>query len=110
MTQFVTVESPGGVIWVEIEQDDEVDNLTLSSTQERALSSFQEATKALKSNAQYILKNLEDISPDKVEISFGIKVGAEAGSPFFCLAKASGEANYSVKITWKNTTSNQEQD
>jgi hypothetical protein len=46
---------------------------------------------------------LEVVAPDEVEMAFGITVGAEAGTPFFGLAKASSEASYTVKIIWKKT-------
>ncbi len=39
--------------------------------------------------------------PDEIEVSFGLKAGAEGGLAFFGIAKATAEANYSVTITWK---------
>jgi len=36
--------------------------------------------------------------PSQVEVSFGIKVIAETGA---IIAKAGGEANFEVKITWE---------
>lgn len=43
--------------------------------------------------------------PDEIEISFGLKAGAEGGLAFFGIAKATAEANYSVTITWKKKES-----
>jgi hypothetical protein len=38
------------------------------------------------------------VKPSEVEVNFGIKAVAETGA---IIAKASGEANFGVKITWK---------
>jgi hypothetical protein len=53
------------------------------------------------------LENLEALGPEETKVSFDIKVGVEGGTPFFGLAKASGEASYTVTLKWKSN-SNQE--
>ena len=42
-------------------------------------------------------KALEDV-PDQIEIQFGIKATGEVGN--LAVGKLSGDANYSVKLTW----------
>ncbi len=100
MTNFIPIETPGGTIWAEVEEVDNTDSLTLTSNP--AAQSFNEAVQALRQNAGVILASLQDLAPEEIEVSFGVKVGAEAGTPFFGLAKASGEASYEVKLTWKS--------
>jgi hypothetical protein len=44
---------------------------------------------------------LEDV-PDQVEIEFGIKATGEVGN--LAVGKLSGDANYTVKLTWSRLT------
>lgn len=46
-----------------------------------------------------IFSQLRELEADQAEICFGITIGAEGG--FFCFAKASAEAQFEVKLTWK---------
>ena len=100
MTHFIPIETPGGTIWAEVEEIADSDSLTLTSN--KAFQSFNEAVVAMRKNAGVLIASLEDLAPEEIEVSFGVKVGAEAGTPFFGLAKASGEASYEVKLTWKS--------
>ncbi|MCK4450636.1 MAG: hypothetical protein KAX26_08595 [Anaerolineae bacterium] len=63
---------------------------------------FEDAMDAIRQNAQTIIdkvrKGLTD-PPDEVEVTFGLKAAGELGN--FAVAKASAEANYTVKMTWK---------
>ncbi|MCL4301654.1 MAG: hypothetical protein KJ077_38490 [Anaerolineae bacterium] len=99
MSEFVPVETPGGLIWAEVEEKSEG---LETVAPKKIIASFEDVAEALKKNAQFLLRHLEDLSPQEVEVSFGITVGAEAGTPFFGLAKASGESNYTVKLKWKS--------
>lgn len=51
-------------------------------------------------SARYIAEQIRCLSPDEAEISFGIKVGGEGN--LLCFAKVSTEAQFNVKMTWKN--------
>lgn len=46
-----------------------------------------------------ILGELKQFEADEAEVSFGIKAGGEGS--VFCFAKASAEAQFNVKLTWK---------
>jgi hypothetical protein len=102
MKRYVPIETPGGTIWAEVEETDEVKGLQLVGIRDEALKSFQEAAGAMRDNAKFLLRILEELSPQEMEVSFGIKVGVEGGTPFFGLAKASGEGSYTVKLKWKS--------
>lgn len=60
---------------------------------------FESAMDSIKSAAELLLQTFGDLSrrPDGCELEFGIKLSAAAGA---ILAKASAEANFSVKLTW----------
>ena len=48
--------------------------------------------------ARAIVSRLEEIAPESVEVTLGLKLSAEAG---VVLSKVGGEATLSVKLTWK---------
>lgn len=51
----------------------------------------------------FILGELKQFQADETEVSFGIKASGEGA--FFCFAKASAEAQFNVKLTWKKRES-----
>lgn len=104
MSQFIPVETPSGTIWAEIEDTPEAQSIVLTGRTDAAFQKFEDAARALKENADYLMSMFRDLDPQEVTISFGISVGAEAGNPIFGLAKFSGQANYGVTLTWKADT------
>ena len=68
---------------------------------EEAKTTFEDAMGAVHQNAQAIIDKLKGLSdpPDEVEVTFGLKATGELGN--FAVDKASAEANYTVKMTWK---------
>lgn len=48
--------------------------------------------------ARVVLEKVRAISPDEVEVTFGIKVSGEAN---WIVAKAATEANFEITLTWK---------
>ena len=64
--------------------------------------SFQEAMGAIKKTVASAIIELRDAFPDRpdeLEIEFGIKASMEANG--LILAKAAGEASFTVKALWK---------
>lgn len=64
--------------------------------------SFQEAMGAIKKTVAAAMTELRDAFPDRpdeLEIEFGIKASMEANG--LILAKAAGEASFTVKALWK---------
>jgi hypothetical protein len=49
------------------------------------------------SAARDVLQQLSELSPDEVEVTFGIKV---SGGADWLVAKAASEANFAVKLRW----------
>ncbi|MCB8953823.1 MAG: hypothetical protein H6650_17590 [Ardenticatenales bacterium] len=101
---FVPIETvEGSVIWVEVAAIDRSGQFTLTAGPgERALRGFSETVDALNQSAQYMLETLKRLSPSEIEVEFGVTIGVEGGTPFFGLAKASGEASYVIKMKWTN--------
>jgi len=63
---------------------------------------FEDAMEVVRRNAQTIIGKVKEgltDPPDEVEVTFGLKATGELGN--FAVAKASAEANYTVKMTWK---------
>ncbi|HEU4885169.1 MAG TPA: CU044_2847 family protein [Longimicrobium sp.] len=66
--------------------------------------SFQEAMGAIKKTIGSTIVELRDAFPDRpdeLEIEFGIKASMEANG--LILAKAAGEASFTVKALWKKS-------
>lgn len=101
MSRFIPVETPSGTIWAEIEENPETQGIILTGRSDSAFRRFEDAARALKENADYLIQMFADLAPKEVSISFGISVGAEAGNPIFGLAKVSGQASYSVTLKWE---------
>ncbi len=102
MSKFIPVETPGGIVWAEVDQtSEEMSELVLVSAHDKVSKSFQDAVGSLRKNAQFLMDSLEELAPQEVEITFGIKAGVEGGTPFFGLAKASAEGSYTVKLKWE---------
>ena len=115
MSQFIPVETPSGTILAEIEGSSDEQQIILTGLADTASQRFEDAAKALKENADYLMSMFKDLGPQEVTISFGISIGTEAGNPIFGLAKFSGQANYGMTLTWKacqdgESTSNTSQD
>jgi len=47
--------------------------------------------------AKAVLDKVKEIRPDRVEVTFGVKVTGEAS---WIVAKSAGEASFEVKLTW----------
>ncbi len=62
---------------------------------------FEDAVDVVQRGAQIIIDKVKGLSdpPDEIEVTFGLKAAGELGN--FAIAKASAEANYEVKMTWK---------
>ena len=73
----------------------------IESTVQEVQTKFEDAMGVVRENAQTIINKVKDLSdpPDEVEVTFGLKAAGELGN--FAVAKASAEANYTVKMTWK---------
>jgi hypothetical protein len=64
---------------------------------EEVLGRVREAVGPAVEAAKAVLDKLEEARPDGVELKFGIKV---SGGANWLVAKAAGEANFEVTLTW----------
>lgn len=109
-TEFmpIKISEVGGadvIIWAEVVEIEPSDSIVMTASDARVKTSFDTALNGLREAAKKAKECLDVLAPDELEVAFGITIGAEAGTPFFGLAKASSEASYTVKITWKKTPS-----
>jgi Trypsin-co-occurring domain 1 len=68
----------------------------------QASETFESALEKVRSAAEGILQQLRSLAqpPDEVAVEFGVKLSAESGA---IIAKASGEANFKINLTWKKS-------
>jgi hypothetical protein len=67
---------------------------------ELAAKTFEAALAPIRVAAEALVAQLRDLGerPDEVEAGFGVKLNAQAGA---IIASTSGEANFTVTLTWK---------
>ena len=65
----------------------------------RAGKTFQQALEPVHQGAQWMLRQLEDLQADEVELKFGLITTGEVGN--FAIGKVGVEANYEVTLKWK---------
>ena len=103
-----TLKIPEGVISIGpnafCDFDGSIDTLELVRAKEK-WPSFSSALDTLLKHGKLVLEKSKELSPNEVELEFGIKGGIEAGIPVWGLAKASSEGNITVKMHWKDKTS-----
>ena len=98
----------GGVVAVEVEASDLGGGRVMrGSAPADALAvandSFETALESVRAAAEGILDKLRNLAqpPDEVGVEFGVKMNAETGA---IIAKASGEANFKISLTWKKSS------
>ena len=99
MSRFIEMNGVEGQLLVEID-DNNFNDIELIGIREK-LSSLSNVMDEILQNGKHVIKKAQELSPDELEISFGIKGGIEAGNPVWGLAKASGEGHLSITIKWK---------
>lgn len=71
---------------------------------------FEEAVeRVVRYNAQAFIQSVRNMTtlPSEMEISFGLKATGELSN--VAIGKIGGEANYSIKMVWKQLAENQQQ-
>ena len=102
MSQFLSVETPGGPIWVEVPDGEDTESVELVANSRDIHRTFEASAQALKKNAQYLINLMSGLGPQEVEVTFGMSVGVEASTPVFALAHVNGEASYTVTLKWQS--------
>lgn len=103
MTAVVRYEvGRGSSVLVEVDEDS-YGVESVSRTSDGVLQAGQRLESALGSvrdAAQATLDTLTKLSPETVEVEFGIKLAGEAGA---MIAKTSAEGHFTVKLTWSSS-------
>jgi Trypsin-co-occurring domain 1 len=103
MGEIVKYTSDHGDLLVEVNDDlePELERVNLGDTAEKKLvevtNSFEKAVEPILNASKVIQAQLCTMKPDKAEIQFGINLGGEFG----VVTKVTGEANFSVTLTWE---------
>lgn len=114
MSKYIEVETPSGLVFMEVDDLSDEDDIQfldvggrqlVSGTIEKVSERFNQALNVLAGDAKLIINKLRNIDlvdrPDEIEVSFNIKAAGEVGNTIFALAKGSVEAGYNVTIKWK---------
>jgi hypothetical protein len=97
----------GGSMLVEVELDEEEQDGMVPAARAgemavRATHTLQEALEQVQPGAEAVVTKLREMSarPDEMEVTFGLKMSAEAGA---FIASASTEANFTVLLRWNRS-------
>lgn len=91
----------GTIMLVEIEEHDQgtLVKASVGDTVTKAQQTLEKSLEKVKPAAQFVIQQLRKLhdAPDEVQVSFGLKLSAEAGA---VLASGGVEANYLVTLKW----------
>lgn len=65
---------------------------------EKASQSLEDALDHIRPAAQLIVDKLRDVSPQEIEVEFGVRLEAEAG---VVITKTKAEAHFKIVLKWK---------
>lgn len=88
-----------GDIHARIEVQDYSEGAHDDSPLSEAVIKLNEQMEPLMKIASYIVEQTKLVSPDEVNLNFGITANGEGG--FLCFAKAGLEAQFNITMTWK---------
>lgn len=91
----------GTSILAEVEEPDQggLIKASVGDTIAKAQQTLEKSLEKVKPAAQFVIQKLRELhdAPDEVQVSFGLKLSAEAGA---VLASGGVEANYIVTLKW----------
>jgi hypothetical protein len=90
----VTVQG-GGLIRVQATNLDPEQDISLS------LPDFKQVTDSIRAIAAAVGDVLEEISPTKASVEFGVEVGVDAGSLVALLVKGTGKSTFKIVLEWE---------
>jgi len=101
MSRYIEFElDDGSKIFFESDEGESgVVKLGIGDITDRVSKTFEQAVENSHKASLAILSKLRDLSPDEIEITFGLKASGEIQG--LVVAKASGEANFNIKMIWK---------
>ena len=96
----------GETLLFEVDEPDDigVTAISISVDQDTGMVELDKALGGVKRAAGQVLETMRSIAvpPDSCEISFGVKLSGTVGA---IIAKASTEANFTIKLTWTKKNS-----
>lgn len=105
MSDIVEVKINEQTVYFESEDESDyrIDKVGIKDVPEKALGAFQHALNTIQLIVSETINQVqsfdESITPDEFQLQFGIKISGEYGA---VVAKASGEAQLSVTLTYKH--------
>ena len=97
------------ILEVEVDRYDVSEDLVLAAPEPgkiivHAKVTLEEALEKLKPSLQKITHLVKDLSPDEMELEFGLKLGGETG---VIVAKGTAEVNFTIRLAWRQSSPSQ---
>ena len=108
MATFIEYELEDGTI-ILIEADEPPQSGLVQASRDKdgnvikkAAKKFGDAFAGVKASVAAFRQELDELSVDEVEVTFGVKIAGELGN--MAIGKVGTEANYQVTLKWSNAT------
>ncbi len=101
MKNYVETNVGGSSIVIEVTDSEDV----LNSQQRTKIPdnvTFEKAIEDIKNATTKMIDTFSNTLIEEGEIEYGMKLGVKAGIAFWAVAEVSGEANFTIRIKWKN--------
>jgi hypothetical protein len=90
----------------EVDRNEFPDDLVLASPRlggvtAQASITFADAMSKLKPPLERVVHLLRELSPEHIEVEFGLKIGGETG---IIVSKGTAEVNFTVRMSWDRTS------
>lgn len=99
LVEFSLEDGSKFLVEVEESEDNAIERVALPSGRmvAEAKHSFEEAIGSIKPVVASITNKLKDLSPQEMEVKFGVKLSADAGA---FITSIGGEVNFEITVKW----------
>lgn len=104
MSKYIETNISGNPVFVEVNSNEEVSEEIKRGRPNKQVS-FENIINDVKNTTKSVFDSLQEIGIEEVELEYGIKLGVKAGVSIWVISEISSEANFTIKVKWKNPES-----
>ncbi len=101
MSKYIETVISGNPVFVEVSSNEEVPEGLNRGKPNRHIP-FETIINDVKQTAKSVFDSLQAIDVEEVELTYGVKLGVKAGLAIWMISEISSEANFTIKVKWRN--------